>query len=489
VDFGISVALLEKETEIYRAPRAIHLDDETIRIFQAVGVLDDLRDSIIPFDSMQFLDKNGKVLLETSMLSEDQPYGHAPANWFFQPSLEEKLRAHLFQKQNIYWFEGYDVVGVSDHESYVHLEARSTSSLEEINIKSQYVIGCDGGKSQMRKWMNVAYEDLKFNQSWMVVDTFLNNEKDKTLLPSVHQQICDPKRPTTYVPGVGAHRRFEFMLVGEDTKESISDEISIRTLIGQYIDPDKLEIARSAVYTFHGLTAENWRKGRLFLAGDAAHQMPPFAGQGMCSGIRDAHNLAFKLDMVIIKGGKGELLDSYEAERKPHVIAMSKGAIQIGKAIQTQDRTRSFFRNLQFALARNSEFIREQLRRNSIRKISYKRGLLGSNHKLSGQLSIQPTIVKEGDGEILLDEILGRDFIFLSVVNVPNDTKARFDSITGGRALQVGRSFQSQKLKNWMQSNRVDFLIIRPDRYIYDAGKVKDIGRVLESLKNMIKRK
>jgi len=291
------------------------------------------------------------------------------------------------------------------------------------------------------------------------------------------------------VPGVGAHRRFEFMLVGEDTKESISDEISIRTLIGQYIDPDKLEIARSAVYTFHGLTAENWRKGRLFLAGDAAHQMPPFAGQGMCSGIRDAHNLAFKLDMVIIKGGKGELLDSYEAERKPHVIAMSKGAIQIGKAIQTQDRTRSFFRNLQFALARNSEFIREQLRRNSIRKISYKRGLLGSNHKLSGQLSIQPTIVKEGDGEILLDEILGRDFIFLSVVNVPNDTKARFDSITGGRALQVGRSFQSQKLKNWMQSNRVDFLIIRPDRYIYDAGKVKDIGRVLESLKNMIKRK
>lgn len=477
-DFGHSIAIIEKETEIYRAPRAVHIDDEVIRIFQAIGILKELQDSITPFKKMQFVSASGKVLMETGMPENYEPYGHAPSNWFLQPILEQQLRATFQPKKQVHWFEGYEVIEVEDTPKTASLKAINLQNQEPISIQSKYLIGCDGGRSMVRKSMGGAFENLNFDQPWMVVDTFLKSPKDVALLPALHQQICDPKRPITYVPGVGTHRRFEFMLVDGDTKESIVQKATIKKLIAPFIDPDKLTIARSAVYTFHGLTVAQWRKGRLILAGDSAHQMPPFAGQGMCSGIRDAHNLAFKLDLVLKKKATEKLLNTYQTERKPHVTAISKGAIKMGKAIQTQHPILASLRNVLFLLARNSAFLQEKIRADFVKKLPYENGFLGKHHALSGQLAIQPS-VQIGNEQLLLDELLGNQFVLISTKEIPSVLATHFKNQLNGQVFLIKKDFMSSKFEEWMQIHKMEFVIIRPDRYIFDAGRLKDLEKVL----------
>lgn len=480
-DFGHSVAIIEKEMEVYRMPRAVHIDDEVLRIFQAVGILNDLKESITPFKKMQFVSATGKILMEVKSKEGHAPYGHSPANWFFQPDLERQLRAAFKAKEKVHWFKGYEVVEVADTGNDASLKAINTQNQEQITIQSKYLIGCDGGRSMVRKSMGVDFENLNFDQPWMVIDTFLKSEKDAKLLPALHQQICDPKRPTTYVPGVGRHRRFEFMLVDGDTKESIAQPDTIKKLISPFIEPDKLEIARSAVYTFHGLTVAQWRKGRLLLAGDSAHQMPPFAGQGMCSGIRDAHNLAFKLDLVLKGKTKEQLLDTYQSERKPHVTAISKGAITMGKAIQPQHLIRVVLRNMLFFLARNSAFLQKKMEGDFSRKLPYGQGFLGKQHPLSGQLAIQPNVQVAGK-ELLLDELLGNQFAIISRKEISAPLITHFKSRLNGQVFLVGKSFTSTKLAEWMRAHKMEFVIIRPDRYIYDGGLIRDLEKTANGL-------
>lgn len=482
-NYGHVVAILEKETEIYRAPRAVHIDDEVVRIFQATGILAELQKCITPFKKMQFVGANRKVLLEVGVPADYALFGHAPSNWFFQPTLEASLRTAFQAKQNVHWLEGYEVIEIKNGPKNASLQAINISNQEAVNIKAKYIIGCDGGRSMVRKKMNVALENLKFDQPWMVVDTFLKSEKDTALLPALHQQICDPIRPITYVPGVGKHRRFEFMLVKGDTKESIFQPASIRKLISPFIDPDKLTITRSAVYTFHGLTVAQWRKGRLILAGDSAHQMPPFAGQGMCSGIRDAHNLAFKLDLVLNGKATEKILDTYQAERKPHVTAISKVAIKMGKIIQTQNRFLAGLRNFLFFLTRHSSFLQEKLNADFIKKQHYEQGFFGKKHPLSGQLTIQP-IIEIDEQAILLDTLLGNQFTLISKVNISQQQVANFNNRINGKVHLLGIDFHSEELADWMTAHTMDFIIIRPDRYIYDAGKILELPKIWKKLLN-----
>ena len=480
-DYNYEVAVIEKETEIYRAPRAVHLDDEVLRIFQAIDILKDLEKSITPFRSMQFVSGSGKVLLETGMPADCKSYGHEPSNWFFQPHLEEILRDRFKQFSHLHYYEGYEVKAIKEDDESTTLEATNHQNNDELKITSKYLIGCDGSKSMVRKTMGVRYESLDFDQPWMVVDTFLKSEKDAALLPAIHQQICNPKRPTTYVPGVGKHRRFEFMLMEGETEESISHPTAIRDLIASHIDVDKLTIARSAVYTFHGLTVDRWRKGRLLLAGDSAHQMPPFAGQGMCSGIRDAHNLAFKLDLLLSGKTSESILETYQMERKPHVAAISRGAIKMGKLIQTQNPVVGWMRNFQFFLARHSTFIQEKIRDGIIKKIPYKKGLIGKNH-LSGKLAIQPTVQKYNGQNCLLDEILGNQFALIIKGKIGENEIANFRQFTNGHTFLLGKDFSSAELSDWMEDNKIDFVIIRPDRYVFDAGKTQELNITLRRL-------
>ncbi|MBX2875187.1 MAG: bifunctional 3-(3-hydroxy-phenyl)propionate/3-hydroxycinnamic acid hydroxylase [Saprospiraceae bacterium] len=484
--FGYTVAIFEKEMKVYRAPRAVHIDDEVVRIFQAVGILDKLKANIVPFERMQFVSAKGKVMLEACSPSNYQPYGHTPANWFLQPVLEELLRAQFEENSNIRFYQGCEVNDLIEQSASVQLTALELRTQKEITIESKYLIGCDGGKSLVRKSMAVTFDSLNFDQSWMVVDTFVKSAQDLELLPHLHQQICDPYRPVTYVPGVGNHRRFEFMLRADETPESIAEPEMIHRLLASFIDPQKLEIARSAVYTFHGLIANQWKKGRLILAGDSAHQMPPFAGQGMCSGIRDAHNLAFKLDLVLSGLASQALLDSYQAERKPHVTEISKGAIKMGKLIQAQTPYKVWLRDLQFFLAQRSSYLQTKMQEDFVKKTPYKQGFIGKRHPLSGQLAIQPTISVGQNRELWLDELLGNQFALISTQKLGGTHTQAFEKQLGAKILILNKDFQATPFEEWMAKHDIDFVLIRPDRYIYDAGKMKHLEQVFTSLSKQL---
>lgn len=467
-DFQLKVALFEKELVAYPHPRAIHMDDETLRIFQAVGIMEELQEKIVPFDTMQLLNHQRKVTLEIDVNFHGGKYGYAASNWFYQPDLEKLLRQKIIKNNSIDFFEGFEVTDVQDLGEFCQVEVKNILSQKMQSFQGQFVIGTDGGRSLLREKMGIQLEDLHFDQSWMVMDTFLKSEQDVDLLPRVHQQICNPRQPITYVPGVGLHRRFEFMLTHQKDKDTFLKDEKIGELLSSFITPEKLKIKRATVYTFHGLVAQSWRKGRLLLAGDAAHQMPPFAGQGMCSGIRDAHNLAYKLALVLSKKQSITFLDTYQEERKNHTIEIAKGAIFLGRLIQTTHPLKAFLRDRVLSIIRNSKFLLKIVSQKAVRKTPYHKGHFGK-HKLSGKLFIQPKVQYQ-NREVLLDELLGNGFVCISsqksnpIDEIPQNLSIKILIIDG--------DFQdsTDELKIWMEQHKLAFVILRPDRYIFEAG-------------------
>ena len=310
--------------------RAAHLDDEALRILQAAGVLSEALAHHRVIDGLDVVSSAGDVLLRARKTrAEEQPYGHPAANLIHQPTVERALREGIRRYPNVDVEFGCTVEEVDDDGPSVRL--RGSGPDGPFEVAAGWLVGCDGVRSIVRKAMESPLRGGRLEQPWLVVDVVLKEEIE---LPGRLLQIADPKRPTTYVPFPDPRRRWEFMLKPEETPESMKRPETIRALLSAHIDPDAVEVERAVVYTFRDVTARGWRNGRLLLAGDAAHQMPPFLGQGLCSGLRDAHNLAWKLALVAKGAADPALLDSYEAERRPHVQAITRLAVRMGRLIQ-----------------------------------------------------------------------------------------------------------------------------------------------------------
>lgn len=325
---GLRVVAIDRDTDIFPLPRAAHLDAEVMRILQDLGCADTIASDLLTNQGMDFLTADRQVLL--SMRSPGQARsGWPPSSFFFQPNVERPMRDAAVA-HGVSLRLGVEVVSVHDDGHLVHVGLADGSSLS-----ASFVVGCDGARSSVRKQLGITMHDLQFEEPWLVLDLLLH---DGTPLPSeVALQVCDPARPHTLVPMPPPRFRFEFMLLpGDDPEHIASDEVA-RELMSAWIHPSGVTIERSAVYTFHGLIAHRWRQGRVLLAGDAAHQMPPFLGQGMCSGIRDAANLAWKLERVVRGTAPMALLDTYQAEREPHVRTIVESAVGFGRLICTTD--------------------------------------------------------------------------------------------------------------------------------------------------------
>jgi 3-(3-hydroxy-phenyl)propionate hydroxylase len=220
------------------------------------------------------------------------------------------------------------VTGIEQTPSEVNLRLADGRT-----IRSRYVVGCDGAASTVRRLLGIEYEDLRFDEPWLVVDLIVN-ERGLEKLPKVSIQYCEPQRPSTYLVGVGNHRRWELMLDGNETPDPWP-------LLSRWIGPEDATLWRCASYRFHALVARQWRSGRVFLAGDAAHQQPPFTGQGMCQGIRDVANLSWKLEYVLRGEADDALLDTYEMERSAHVRRLTGIIKDIGALIGERDPVRA----------------------------------------------------------------------------------------------------------------------------------------------------
>ncbi len=328
---GVRTAAFERAPEIYDLPRAVHFDDEIMRIFHSVGLSEAILPLTAPLSGAEFVDARGRHLF--GVREGDLPPSREA--WtrdfmFYQPRLERELRAGAARFDCVDVHLAHEVEDLEQDGERVVLRVRDLASGEERPVEARFALGCDGASSTTRKRMGMPFESLGFDQAWLVVDAMLRRE---VALPGVAQQICDPARVTTFVPSAGAHRRWEFQLLPGETAQAVERPEKVQELLSPWLGPDDAEIVRAVAYEFHALIAPRFREGRVLLLGDAAHQMPPFLGQGMCAGMRDAANLAWKLVLVLRGDAPPDLLDTYQIERGPHVRDVVTLAVAVGRLI------------------------------------------------------------------------------------------------------------------------------------------------------------
>ena len=363
-DFGIPVTLLERYTRPHPLPRAVHLDDEVARILDRIGVSEGFLARSRSCSGLRLLDAGHRVMAEFGREHQASQHGFPQANMFHQPDLEQLLLARVEAHPLIDFRRGAEVIGLDDDDAPgplaaapVRVQARIAG--EEQTFAGRVVLGCDGANSTIRELAGITMEDLGFTERWLVVDIQVQTGLDTW---DGVEQICDPARAATFMQVTGDRYRWEFRLFdGEDEADLITP-----AALGQLLQPwtgrsdlAGLQIIRSATYTFRARLASRFQAGRVFLLGDAAHLTPPFIGQGLAAGLRDADNLAWKLAYVLTGQAGAGLLASYETERRPHARALIKKAVRVGWAMTGGQDRAAAVRRIALAAAVRSDRICE----------------------------------------------------------------------------------------------------------------------------------
>jgi flavoprotein hydroxylase len=326
---GHTVTVLERWAEPYPLPRAVHFDHEVGRILQSCGVGDELRAISEPADVYEWRSASGDTLLRFGRQG-DGPSGWPASSMFCQPDLEALLQHRVAELGAIELRRGVEVTDIDDLGDRVVVRAADGTT-----VHAAFVVGADGANSTVRSLAGLPVHDLGFFYDWLIVDVILDEPR---VFDPLNLQVCDPARPTTAVSGGPGRRRWEFMKLPGESLEELNDERRAWELLAPWdVHPGNARLERHAVYTFQARYAERWRSERIFLAGDAAHQMPPFAGQGLCSGVRDAANLAWKLGLVLDGQASASLLDTYEHERLAHATGTIEFSMELGKVICVPD--------------------------------------------------------------------------------------------------------------------------------------------------------
>lgn len=441
---GLKVLVIEKEGDIFRLPRAIHFDGECMRAFQAMGIVDTLYPHLLVSPGMKFVDAAGRVLIDYSRSKELGPQGWHPSYRFHQPQLEEVLRARLRDHQTVQVRLRHDVFSIEPKSDRVVLRVENMASGRLKTAQARYVVGCDGARSLVRRFMGTELDDMNSHERWLVLDVLLHRERPDLGDHSI--QYCDPARPSTYVRGVGNRRRWELMLMPGDDPVAISRPESVWALLAPWVTPEDGVIERPAVYTFHSVVARGWRRDRLLIAGDAAHQTPPFMGQGMCAGIRDAFNLAWKLTAVVKGHLPPSLLDTYESERSPHVREFIETAVRLGGVIQTTDE--AVARERDARMSANPEVFKTP------------QPALGpgwhAGGNVAGRVAPQPLL----DNGERFDDGLGDRF---ALIVTPDAWSAC--TVEGHEQLVV-REARDAAVKQWLSELGSVAVLLRPDRHI-----------------------
>ncbi|MBN9427783.1 MAG: bifunctional 3-(3-hydroxy-phenyl)propionate/3-hydroxycinnamic acid hydroxylase [Burkholderiales bacterium] len=451
---GLSVVVIEREAEICTLPRAIHCDGEVMRAFQSLGLRTGMEAISRPGMASVFKNPAGETLMVRNANGEIGPHGCANSYYYHQPDLERVLRDGAARHAGLRVLLQHEVLDIADDGGpAATLRVRDLGSGRDITLRARYVVGCDGARSLARRALATPMIDLGLHQPWLVFDVRLYD--DAPALPLHTVQHCDPARPMTYCNVIGNRRRWEIMLMPGDDPDTIVQPESLWRLIDRWLRPEHADIERAAVYTFHSLIAQHWRRGRVFLAGDAAHQTPPFLGQGLCAGVRDAMNLGWKLAAVLRGDAPEALLDTYQSERLPHVQSIIELAVRLGSVIQTTDPV----------LARErDEKLRSRPEIVEPPSPPLGPGLLVSNAPDTGRVFPQ---LRVDDGRLLDDRIgprfavIGQAQALERMAPASRATWQRHDAMllpaTG-------------ELDTWLADRALAAVVLRPDRYIMGAA-------------------
>src|SRR5690242_1421711 len=355
-DSGIPVTLLERYPQPHPLPRAVHLDDEVARVLDRVGVSEGFLSRSRPGSGLRLLDARHRVMAEFSRDHQPGQHGFPQANSFHQPDLEELMLARIERHPLITFRRGAVVCGLDDAvPGPVRVQARHGG--ETHSFSGAFVLGCDGANSTIRQLAGITMDDLGFTVRWLVID--IQAETDLDTWDGV-EQICDPARAATFMPVTGDRYRWEFRLRDGEDEAGLITPAALGQLLRPWTgrtDLDGLQIIRSATYTFRAQMASRFRAGRIFLLGDAAHLTPPFIGQGLAGGLRDADNLAWKLAYVLTGRASEDLLDTYDSERRPHATALVKKAVRVGWAMTGGQDRAAAVRRIALAAAVRSDRI------------------------------------------------------------------------------------------------------------------------------------
>jgi 3-(3-hydroxy-phenyl)propionate hydroxylase len=504
--YGIDVLLVERNETTVQEPRAVSIDDESLRTMQAIGVVDSVLSRVVLGYGSDYFSSGGSCFLRVRPTAKE--YGYPRRNAFRQPIFEQQLREFfcthaVARTRSEAWFST-ELVDFRQGPAAVDLVLRrANGSMTEVS--AAYLVACDGGRSFVREKLGIKLSGSTFRERWLILD--LEETRDHTRDTKV---FCDPERPCLSLPGPDRTRRFEFMLHDGEVEPEVTSLQFTRKLLSRHGE-ENTPLRRSRVYTFHARMADRWRDARIFLVGDAAHLTPPFAGQGMNSGIRDAHNLAWKL-AAVIQGRLGpSLLDTYEQERRNHAWEMILLAMRMGKVMMPRNFWSAFalqaaFRLLSVVPPARAYFAEMKYKP----KPRFDSGFLarGSKHgtnPLIGRLFPQPE-VRAADRTALLDEFLGNNFALVSLPHAPANL---FDKLPAGLwpALDLQRvairvQDDSIPLPNGvttvvdasgdfsrsMKSVPVGLVLIRPDRYVAAFLPAENLEAGVREVDEMITR-
>ncbi|MEN9630590.1 MAG: hypothetical protein RJA10_3818 [Pseudomonadota bacterium] len=450
---GLSVLVLERDAEVYPLSRAIHFDGEVMRVFQTAGLQAPVQALSRPgLQGMQFNNADGETLLVRAGSTLNGPHGCANNHYFHQPELEQVLRQGLARWPGVRLLTRHEVTALHDDGAAVVLDVTDLSNERQHRVQARYAVGCDGARSLVRKAIGSGALDLGLHQPWLVFDVRL--KETVPTLPAYTVQVCDPARPMTVCNVVGNRRRWEIMLMPGDDPADLVQPATIWRLISRWIGSEQADIERAVIYTFHSVVTQGWRRGPLLLAGDSAHQTPPFLGQGLCAGVRDAANLAWKLHAVLRGGAPDALLDSYEAERAPHVQAFIELAVKLGEIIQTTDPQAARERDARFRSGQPETFHYPAPRLGP--------GVWAGDHPAVGRVFPQPLLA---DGR-RLDAVVGARFALIG----PGGLLAEAADVASVRGAATGVAMlpaeAHPELGAWLQQQQVAAVLLRPDRYV-----------------------
>jgi len=468
---GLKVLAVERDQEVYRLPRAVNLDGEMVRGFQRIGLGDAVNALLQPVredERAGFANSKREWLFGQSFV----PFGGngwQPMNFFDQPELDGYLRDTAVAHPNVTACIGYEACDIEDAGTHVSLTVSAVDGPDTQTHCARYLLGCDGASSFVRKRLDIGWHDLGYDHDWLVVDVIT---KPGHTLGTTTLQVCDPDRLTTYVCTKEPFRRWEFKLNPGETWEQMLQPETIEQLISDWTPAGTYEIRRAVVYQFHAGTADRWRVGNVFIAGDAAHQTPPFLGQGMNAGMRDVINLAWKFPMVLSGLADERLLDSYQVEREAHAKDLVQWAVAIGQLMEhlaaveiaqrngdappdaaTQKQSSGYGQGREAPPIRTGVFRLDQV----------------SDTGSTGYLFSQPLVRSLDGAQVKLDDLLGSGF-----------------AVVGRSGAELGISEASRKILDRLGARSVSLegvkevtghfdrlfdssgaAIVRPDRYVF----------------------
>ncbi|MCK0129240.1 bifunctional 3-(3-hydroxy-phenyl)propionate/3-hydroxycinnamic acid hydroxylase [Erythrobacter sp. F6033] len=473
---GVQTTVFEKRKTPFSEPRAIAFDPETLRLFQTVGCYEALSETLELDVPVHYFNANGKTLAH---ISDGPPsFGHSGRGTYYQPELEAALIKGLADRPSVTLKRGIEVIGLENGRDAVDLKLRSTSD-QMRSCSASYVVDCSGGASAVRGQLGIQFEGSTFREKWLVIDVQGDDYEGREI-----RFFCDPKRPAVTLPVSKNRRRWEFLVMPGDDEVELASHESARALMAGYGAGKADRIERSLVYTFHARFADRFREGRVLLAGDSAHVMPPFAGQGLNSGMRDAANLAWKLAGAVSGVFSDAILDTYEQERRPHVKAMTDLAIELGGTIMPTSAIKAWFRDRIMLTSWRFQRTRDKMNRGDMIP---KPSIAGSplvnwaRSEAVGQMIDQP-MVQNGDLRAPLDDLLGLGFAAIGVNCDINEElswedQAVLDQIGANRvSLSSGSNAANRRDGNEQAGLLAEcfgqgktIALVRPDRFVIDA--------------------